>query len=171
MSQRTITHIVRLVRPAKTQISLRLRASWSESSLITCTLYNLWAIQRGINENPCHTGWMFRLIWVFAGHTGLFVGFVRWLKLYYRTIWIATSENAPSDMCAQWSAVWSESSLGAPIRRYVFSCCDTYYDQHDNVHKSSKVNIRPPELYSAMINLINCVIEKGLMYIPPYQLM
>ena len=102
MSQRTITHIVRLVRPAKTQISLRLRASWSESSLITCTLYNLWAIQRGIHENPCHTGWMFRLIWVFAGHTGLFVGFVRWLKLYYRTIWIATSENAPSDMCAQW---------------------------------------------------------------------
>ena len=29
---------------------------------------------------PCHTGWMYRLIWVFAGHTGLFVSFiVHWL--------------------------------------------------------------------------------------------
>ena len=31
---------------------------------------------RGINENPCHTWWMYRLIWVFAGHTGLTVNFV-----------------------------------------------------------------------------------------------
>ena len=52
-----------------------------QSSLITYALYNLWAIQRGINENPSHTGWMYRLIWVFAGHTGLIVGFVEgWLK-------------------------------------------------------------------------------------------
>ena len=32
--------------------------------------------QKGINENPCLTGWIYRLIWVFAGHTDLIVGFV-----------------------------------------------------------------------------------------------
>ena len=41
---------------------------------------------RGINENSCHTGWIYRLSWVFFGHTGLFIGFVmRWLKCYVDT--------------------------------------------------------------------------------------
>ena len=41
-----------------------------------CTL-----LPPGYQENPCHIYWgMYRLIWVFAGHTGLIVGFVvRWL--------------------------------------------------------------------------------------------
>ena len=52
----------RLVRPAKTRIRLRIRAVWSESSLIACAFYNLRAIQNGMNENPCHTVWMYRLI-------------------------------------------------------------------------------------------------------------
>ena len=69
----------------KTWYQRRLRSAcasavWSESSLIAWAFYSLQAIQRGINENPCHTGWMYRLIWVFAGHIGLIVGFVvRWL--------------------------------------------------------------------------------------------
>ena len=66
--------------PAKTQISLRSRAVWSESSLIAYAFYRLQIIQIGINKNPCHSGWIYRLIWVFAGHTGLIVGFaVHWL--------------------------------------------------------------------------------------------
>ena len=32
-----------------------------------------------MNENPCHIGWTYRLIWVFIGHIGLIVGF-RWLN-------------------------------------------------------------------------------------------
>ena len=47
----------------KTQISLHIHAVWSESSLITCAFYSLLAIQRGINKNPSHTGWMYTLIW------------------------------------------------------------------------------------------------------------
>ena len=31
-------------------------------------------LSRGINENPCHTGRIFRLIWVFAGHIGHIAG-------------------------------------------------------------------------------------------------
>ena len=45
--------------------------------LIECVFYSVWAIQRGINENPCHTGRIYRLICIFAGHTGLILGFVR----------------------------------------------------------------------------------------------
>ena len=69
----------RLVRPAKTQIRLRVRAVWSESSRIACAFYSLRAIKCGMKKKPCHTGWMYRLIWAVAGHTGLIVGYVmRW---------------------------------------------------------------------------------------------
>ena len=54
-SQYTTKPTVRLVR---------ICAVWSESSLITCAFYSLQAIQRGINENSCHTWWMYRsLCW------------------------------------------------------------------------------------------------------------
>ena len=75
MSKPTATPTIRLVRPAKTQFSLHIRAVYSESSLIACAFYSL-----RINENLCYTGWMYRLIWVFAGHTDLIVSsVVRWL--------------------------------------------------------------------------------------------
>ena len=67
---------VRRVWPAKTQISVRICAGWSECSLIACTFYSLQAIKRGMNENPFDTRWTYMLIWIFAGHTGLIVGFV-----------------------------------------------------------------------------------------------
>ena len=71
------------MRPATTQISLRIHAVWSGFSLIGGGFYRLPAIQRGVhvNINPCHTGWICRLIWVFAGRKSLIVGyFVRWLN-------------------------------------------------------------------------------------------
>ena len=74
---------------AKTQISLRIGAGWSESSLIACAFYSLQAIQRGINKDPYNTGWMYMLIWDFAGHAGLALGFVvRW------SIWYSVWEKA-----------------------------------------------------------------------------
>ena len=75
------------MRPAKTLISLRIRAVWSESSLIACAFSRLRDIQREINKKPCHTGWMYRLISVFSGHTDFIVGFVvRWLSYYSKYI-------------------------------------------------------------------------------------
>ena len=41
-----------------------------QSSLIACAFYGLQTIQREINENPCHTGLMYRL-----SHIGLVVAF------------------------------------------------------------------------------------------------
>ena len=46
-----------LVQPAKTQIS-RASAQSDQSSLNACAFYNLRAIDREMNENLCHTGWI-----------------------------------------------------------------------------------------------------------------
>ena len=83
MSERTTISTICLLRPAKTQISLHIRAVWSESYLSACAFYSLRATLRRMNENPCYIGWMYRLIRVLAGHTGFIVGFVvRWLDYY-----------------------------------------------------------------------------------------
>ena len=40
------------MRPVKTQISLHIRAVWSESSLVVCTFYSLQTIQKGDRQEP-----------------------------------------------------------------------------------------------------------------------
>ena len=80
LSQRTTKLTIILMQPVKTQISLCICTVWSESLLIACAFYSLQAIQRGIKENLWPTGWMYRLIWVFADYNGYIVGFaVHWL--------------------------------------------------------------------------------------------
>ena len=64
------------VRPAKTQISLGIRPIWSESSLCTPWIAKDQIFLRAVREDSDQTGWMPRLIWVFAGHTCHFVSFV-----------------------------------------------------------------------------------------------
>ena len=69
------------MRPARIQISLHIRTVWPESSLIAWAFCSLHAMWRGINKNPCYTGWMYRLARIFTGHTGLMVRFVvGWLN-------------------------------------------------------------------------------------------
>ena len=53
---------LRIMTPAKTQISLRIRAVRSESRADHMCLLQPPAIQKEMNENPCHTGWMCKLI-------------------------------------------------------------------------------------------------------------
>ena len=64
------------VHPVKTQISLGICPVWSGSLLSPWRnigpLTTYWAY----GEHSDQTGWMPRLIWVFAGHTCHFVGFV-----------------------------------------------------------------------------------------------
>ena len=68
------------VRPAKTQISLGIRPVWSEFSLSAWRKLGSSATHWAHIEDSDQTGWMSRLIWVFAGRTCYFVGFVmRWL--------------------------------------------------------------------------------------------
>ena len=64
------------VRPAKTQISLGTRPVWSESSLSTWRKLGSLATHWAHSEGSDQTGRMPRLIWVFAGRKGHYVGFV-----------------------------------------------------------------------------------------------
>ena len=74
---------ITLVRSTKNLIRLRRCAVWSESSRKACAYYSLRAIQSGISENLCNTGWMYSLIFVFASHTGHIVGSVVRCLIYY----------------------------------------------------------------------------------------
>ena len=38
------------------------RPRTDQSSMIACAFYSLQTIQRGMNKNPCHTGWIYRLM-------------------------------------------------------------------------------------------------------------
>ena len=82
MSQRTTKPTIRLMRPAKTQISLSISTVWSVFPDGMCLLRPLSYPTRH-KRDPCHAGLMYRLIWVIADHTGLIVGFVvRWLVCF-----------------------------------------------------------------------------------------
>ena len=87
---------IKLVRPVKTQISLLICRSvwWSHVPS------SLWAIQRGMNKNPCHTGWKCMLIWIFAGHTGLIVGFVSSFIVNLIIVSRKHQKSIPSTVCA-----------------------------------------------------------------------
>ena len=72
------------VRPAKTQIGLGICPVWSNYSRSAWrklgSLVTHWAHSKDSEQ----TGWIPRLIWVFAGRTCHFVGyFVRWLIWYF----------------------------------------------------------------------------------------
>ena len=64
------------VCPAKTQINLGIRPVWSESSLSAQWVAKDPSFLHADSEDSDQTGQMPRLIWVFAGHTCHFVGFV-----------------------------------------------------------------------------------------------
>ena len=62
------------VRPAKTQISLGIRPVWSESPLSARRKLGFLATHWAYSEDSDQTGWMPRLICVFAGRTAILLG-------------------------------------------------------------------------------------------------
>ena len=72
------------VCPAKTQVSLGIRPVWSESSLCAQWVAKDPSFLHADSKDSDQTGQMPRLIWVFAGRTCHFVGFVtRWLMCFH----------------------------------------------------------------------------------------
>ena len=84
LSQRTTKPTIRLVQPAKNSDQLAYPRSLIRVFTDRVCLLQSTGYPKRINENCCHIWWMYRLIWVFAGHTGLIVGFVvHWLYYYH----------------------------------------------------------------------------------------
>ena len=75
--KRTFWH----VRPTKTQIRLRMRTVWSESSLSEWRNFASLAIQNAPSEDSDHIARMRRMIWVFSGGTCPKVRFLTWVSL------------------------------------------------------------------------------------------
>ena len=63
------------VRPAKTLISLGICPVWSESSLCAHSVAKDLSFLHADSEDSYQTGHPPRLIWVFAGRSGHFIGF------------------------------------------------------------------------------------------------
>ena len=78
------------VRPVKTQISLDICPVWSESSLCIQWVAKDLSFLHADSEDSDQTGWMPRLIWVFAGHTLILLilsccGSSNWIKKVDKT--------------------------------------------------------------------------------------
>ena len=79
------------VCPAKTQISLGICPVWSESSLCAQWVAKDRSSLCADSEDPAQTGWLPRLIWVFAGRTViLFVLSCRGSYSKKRVCWVYT---------------------------------------------------------------------------------
>ena len=106
------------VRPAKTQISLGIRPVWSESSLCVQRVAKTRFLHADSKASD-HTGWMPRLIWVYAGRTGHFVGFVmRWLisdEMHSDTIAVRRL-TTPLFCTHVWDRVWNVKTAVEPFR-------------------------------------------------------
>ena len=87
------TYKKRPVRPAKTQISNRAVLSVFADRM--CLLQPS-GYPKGLNENPCQTGRMYSLIWIFTSYTGHIVGFlVLWYICSFKSIYFNNGENFP----------------------------------------------------------------------------
>ena len=77
-------------RPATTQIRLRIRAVWSESSLSAWRKFASSAIQNAPSEYPDQTVRMHRLVWIFAGRTCPKVRFLtfRFISIIWYPVYI-----------------------------------------------------------------------------------
>ena len=82
------SHDKTTVCPAKTQISLGICPVWSEPSLCAPRIAKNPRFLHADSEDSDQTGRMPRLIWVFAGRTCHFVGFVMpWLILWWSALY------------------------------------------------------------------------------------
>ena len=99
------------VRPAKTQISLGIRPVWSESLLSAWRKLGSLATHWAHSEDSDQTGRMPRLIWVFAGCTCHFVGFVT-MQLIFQSTGPCAFGTSEMKMCSEdWFAspcVWTD---------------------------------------------------------------
>ena len=127
------------LRPAKTQLSLCIRPVWSESSLSAWRNIGSSAIHWADCEDSDQTGRMQRLIWVFAGHKGHFVGFVmRWLTFRkYILIFASGLRNKPHIWRPFSLALWLQSQgslVRAPALPQTGYTCTLHRISHEIIY-------------------------------------
>ena len=124
------------LRPAKTQISLCVRPVWSESSLSAWRNIESSGTHWAHCEDSDQTGRTPRLIWVFAGHKGYFVGFaMRWLT-FRKCIFIFADglRNKPHFWRTCSLALWLQSQgslVKGPALPHTGYTCNLHRTSHE----------------------------------------
>ena len=103
-----------LVRPAKTQIRLRIRAVWSESSLIACAFYSFRAIKKRDEWVPLDVQPDLRLWWSHRSLTYQCDKFILLYKLLYLSFSCGVKVYI---YCA--SISWYVISSGCFVKAYI----------------------------------------------------
>ena len=89
--------------PAKTQISLGIPPTWSESSLCPLCVAKDPNLLQEDSEDSNQTQLMCRLIWIFAGYTGHFVSFV----VHIPSFWFHQNSHDCNFSCPEWAKTFS----------------------------------------------------------------
>ena len=88
MSRNMRKHTFVHVRPTKTQINLRIRAIWSESSSSVCRNFASWSSRNEPSEVSDQTARMRRMVWFFAGRAYACRQIQSvWTSLYFGCVW------------------------------------------------------------------------------------
>ena len=113
--KRTFWHM----RPANSQISLRMLAVWSESSLSAWRNVAFLVIQKAPSEDSGQTARMRRLIWIFAGRTFPKLSFLRvilkWSTNFLFLFLFALSRGLLLTVSRALSVLWTYWQLGTGI--------------------------------------------------------
>ena len=104
--------------PAKTQTSLGICPVWSESLQCTQCVAEDPMFLHADSKNSDQTGRMPRLIWVFTGHIGHFVGFVmRWLIYRLEDVnGLKNNEKYDNKQCLSDTPCWSMKKTNTCIK-------------------------------------------------------
>ena len=98
MSRNERKHTFWHVRQTNTQISLRIRAVWSESSLSAWSNFASLAIRNAPSEDSDQAARMRRLIWIFAWRT---CSKVRFLTFRFKLLRLPWRASCPQRLCKQ----------------------------------------------------------------------
>ena len=157
--------------PAKTQISLGIHQVWSESSLCTQWVAKNPRFLHEDSEDSDQTGRMPRLIWVFAGRTCHFVGFVMRRLIYFSGTWEQRHFGGTGDIGNQDFGFWklprveSNLSSGEQGSRYLLSVGDAQHDKQMFTFKQKKkttTKIRHPKNYLVILKFQQCVVLQDI---------
>ena len=111
------------MRSTKTQISLRIRAVWLESSLSAWRNFTFLEIKNAPIGDSTQTAWMRRLIWIYAGRSVrryFFFFFFFWRCGYYNITWSYLMAFTRYKALASINCLWSLKKSQAALLLEVF---------------------------------------------------
>ena len=157
MTKPTIRH----VRPAKSQISLGIRPVWSVSSICAQWVAKEPMFLHADSKDADQPGRMPRLIWVFAGRTGHFAGFIM-----LRLIW---NNSKNTTLRSRFTLDGSNISYQDNISQYSFSTFANFRD-------ISSLQISVADNCTSVLGVVShgrtwhCIYPHSSIYTNPHQL-